>query len=149
MGGINVGRWLAGGVLAGIVTFVIEGIASVSYMEEMEAALAARGLSMEMTGVIWVLTILVSLILGLVLVFFYLSRWNAREVGRGGAGGDDTGEPGGRMGIQGGLTETAAPSRSRSPVRSGCYISGQGSRVSRSAAALFLPFPIVGDFANS
>jgi hypothetical protein len=71
MGGINVGRWLAGGVLAGIVTFVIEGIASVFYMEEMEAALAARGLSMEMTGAIWVLTILVSLILGLVLVFFY------------------------------------------------------------------------------
>jgi hypothetical protein len=71
MGGINVGRWLAGGVLAGIVTFVIEGIASVFYMEEMEAALAARGLSMEMTGAIWVLTILVSLVLGLVLVFFY------------------------------------------------------------------------------
>ncbi|MGW8266612.1 MAG: hypothetical protein ACWGSQ_09610 [Longimicrobiales bacterium] len=71
MGGINVGRWLAGGVAAGIVTFVIEGIASVFYVEEMQAALGALGLSMEMTGVVWVLTVLVSLLGGLVLVFFY------------------------------------------------------------------------------
>jgi hypothetical protein len=66
-----VGRWLAGGVVAGIVTFVMEGIASVFYMEEMQTALAARGLSMEVTGAVWVLAILVSLVGGLVLVFFY------------------------------------------------------------------------------
>jgi hypothetical protein len=71
MGGINVGRWLAGGVVAGIVTFLMEGIASVFYVEEMQTALAALGLSMEMTGAVWVLAILVSLVGGLVLVFFY------------------------------------------------------------------------------
>ena len=31
MGYFNVGRWLAGGVVAGIVTFVMEGVASVFY----------------------------------------------------------------------------------------------------------------------
>lgn len=71
MAGINVGRWLAGGVVAGAVTFVLEGIASVFYMEDMETALAALGLSMEMTGGVWVLAVLVSLLLGLVLVFLY------------------------------------------------------------------------------
>jgi hypothetical protein len=71
MGGINVGRWLAGGVVAGAVMFVLEGIASVFYMEDIETALAALGLSMEMTGGVWVLAVLVSLLLGLVLVFLY------------------------------------------------------------------------------
>ena len=37
----------------------------------MQAALAGLGLSMEMTGAIWVLAILVSFVGGLVLVFFY------------------------------------------------------------------------------
>lgn len=71
MGGINVSRWLAGGVVAAVVMFVLEGVASVFYMEDMEAALAALGLSMEMTAGIWVMAVLVSLISGLVLVFFY------------------------------------------------------------------------------
>jgi len=37
----------------------------------METALADLGLTMDMTGMTWVLAILVSLILGLALVFFY------------------------------------------------------------------------------
>jgi len=71
MAGINTRRWLAGGVVAGIVMWLIEGGASLLYMEDMEAALEAHGLSMEMTGGVWALTILVSLIAGLVLVFLY------------------------------------------------------------------------------
>jgi len=71
MGGINVGRWLSGGVAAAVVTFLVEGFAAVFYMEDMEASLEALGIAMEMTTRSWILAIMVSLILGLVLVFFY------------------------------------------------------------------------------
>ena len=71
MGGINVTRWLAGGVVAGIVMWVIEGASSMLYMEEMETVMEGLGLSMEMTAGSWVMTILMSLLTGLVLVFFY------------------------------------------------------------------------------
>lgn len=71
MGGINVGRWLAGGVAAGILIWVFEGVASVLYMGEVEAALAAHNLSMEMSAGMFLLTITVSLLVGLTLVFFY------------------------------------------------------------------------------
>jgi hypothetical protein len=71
MGGINVTRWLAGGFVAGIVMWLIEGVASMFYMEEMQASLDALGLKMEMTAGMWVTTVLVSLIAGLVIVFFY------------------------------------------------------------------------------
>lgn len=69
--GINTHRWLAGGLAAGVVTWLIEGAASVFYMDDMQAALEAHALSMEMTGATWMLTILVSLIVGLVLIFLY------------------------------------------------------------------------------
>lgn len=71
MGGINTGRWLAGGVAAGIVVWLIEGAASMVYMGDMQAALRAMGLSMEMSATTWALTVLLSLIIGLALVFFY------------------------------------------------------------------------------
>jgi hypothetical protein len=71
MAGINTGRWLAGGVAAGIVVWLIEGAASLFYMGDMEIALGAMGLSMEMTTTNWALTVVVSLITGLALVFFY------------------------------------------------------------------------------
>ncbi len=71
MGGINVGRWLAGGFAAAVTTFLLEGIFSQLYQEGMDRALADLGLTIEMTGTTWVLAILVSLILGLALVFFY------------------------------------------------------------------------------
>ena len=71
MGGINVGRWLAGGVVAGIFTWLFEGAASLLYREDTETALEAMGKSLEMTGGTWALTVVVSLILGLALVFFY------------------------------------------------------------------------------
>jgi len=71
MGGINVARWLAGGVTAAVVTSVLEGIASLFYMDPMISSLEALGLTMEMTAVGWVLALLVSLIGGMVLIFFY------------------------------------------------------------------------------
>lgn len=71
MGGINVTRWLAGGVVAGIVMWVIEGAASMLYAEEMQTVMEGLGLSMEMSAGAWVMTVLMSLLTGLVLVFFY------------------------------------------------------------------------------
>lgn len=72
MRGINVGRWFAGGIVAGIVVWIIEGLASMIYMDETVAALDAVGLSMPAMGVgMFVLTILISFLIGLVLVFFY------------------------------------------------------------------------------
>lgn len=41
MGGIDVGRWLGGGLAAGALIWVLEGVASVLYMDRMEAAAAA------------------------------------------------------------------------------------------------------------
>ncbi len=52
MGGINVGRWLAGGIAAGTVTFLLEGLWSMFYMEDMEAAMANLGLTMDMSGAV-------------------------------------------------------------------------------------------------
>ncbi len=71
MSGINVGRWIAGGVVAGVFVWLFEGVASVLYMEEMTEAMKAHNLSMDMSPAMWALTILVSLLMGLVAVFFY------------------------------------------------------------------------------
>ena len=49
MGKINVGRWLAGGVVAGIIVWVLEGVGAILYMDDVEAALEAHTLAMEMS----------------------------------------------------------------------------------------------------
>lgn len=71
MAGINVRRWLAGGVVAGIVLWLLEGLASTFYIAEMNAALEAMGLVMEMDAAVWLLSVLVSLLVGLTGVFLY------------------------------------------------------------------------------
>jgi hypothetical protein len=71
MGGINVTRWLMGGIAAGILIWAMEGAGAMFYMGDMEAALAAHNMSMEMSAGVWVLTVVVSLIVGLTLMFFY------------------------------------------------------------------------------
>jgi hypothetical protein len=73
MGGINVGRWIAGGIVAGVIMWVVEGAASIVYMGDMEAALEAHGLGMELTAGVMALTVVVSLVAGLVLVFLYVA----------------------------------------------------------------------------
>ncbi|HKZ73326.1 MAG TPA: hypothetical protein VJ011_04635 [Steroidobacteraceae bacterium] len=72
MGGINVNRWLAGGVAAGIVFFVLEALLGMLTVDRMTTALAQHNLAMDMrdpTLLAW--AALMSLIVGLVLVFFY------------------------------------------------------------------------------
>jgi len=71
MGGINVGRWIGGGVAAGIVMWLLEGASSTLTFDDMQTALQAHGLSMEMSPIVWALTIILSLMLGLFVVFFY------------------------------------------------------------------------------
>jgi hypothetical protein len=71
MKGINVSRWVLSGVAAGIVMWLVEGAASMLYMDEMEAALAAHDLAMAVTPGMIATTVLVSLIAGLVLMFLY------------------------------------------------------------------------------
>lgn len=71
MKGINLGRLIGGGVVAGILVWVIEGAASTLYMGDMQAVLEAHGLSMRMDASMWLISIFVSLVVGLNLVFFY------------------------------------------------------------------------------
>lgn len=71
MNGINVGRWILGGVVAGVITWLIEGLAGIFYRADMDAALAAHGMTMEMTSGVFVGSIFVSLVGGLVLVYIY------------------------------------------------------------------------------
>lgn len=71
MGGIDTGRWLGSGIAAGIFIWVVEGAASLVYMEDMEAALEAHGLAMTLGAGTVAGTVFVSLVAGLVLMFFY------------------------------------------------------------------------------
>lgn len=71
MSGINVKRWLAGGVAAGALIWIFEGAASVLYMDDMRQAMEAHGLAMNLTAGTFAISVVVSLIAGLALVFFY------------------------------------------------------------------------------
>jgi len=71
MRGINVGRWILGGLVAGVVIWLIEGAASMLYMGVAEAALAEHGFAMDLTAGFIAATVLVSVITGLVLIFVY------------------------------------------------------------------------------
>jgi len=71
MGGINVTRLVLGGFAAGAVVWVLEGLSSIFYIDDARAALEAANLSMDMTVDTWIITVVVSLIVGFALVFFY------------------------------------------------------------------------------
>jgi len=71
MGGMNTTRWVSGGIVAGLLIWIVEGLASALYMADMQAALERHALAMEMTTGVFVISLLVSLLLGLALVFFY------------------------------------------------------------------------------
>ena len=68
---INTSRWITGGVVAGILMWIIEGAASQMYFAEMMAALDKAGLSVAMSAGTVAITLLVSLLVGLGVVFFY------------------------------------------------------------------------------
>ncbi|HUF88688.1 MAG TPA: hypothetical protein VMR66_01765 [Gemmatimonadota bacterium] len=71
MGSINTSRWLLSGIVAGVVLWLLEGAASLLYMDSMTLALEAHGLAMAMTAEAVMLSVVVSLIAGLTLMFFY------------------------------------------------------------------------------
>jgi hypothetical protein len=71
MGGINIGKWLLGGCVAGAATWILEGLASILYLEEMQAAMAEHSLTIEMNATVFFWSIVVSLIVGLTLVYLY------------------------------------------------------------------------------
>ena len=71
MGGIDTKRWLLGGLAAGVLIWLIEGLASMLYMEDMKAAMEPHGLSMEMTAGAFAIASIVSLLAGLTIVFIY------------------------------------------------------------------------------
>ncbi len=71
MSGINVGRWLAGGLVAAIVIFVLEGALSSLYVDRVTQALAARNITMEMEASTLLWAVVISLLNGLVLIFLY------------------------------------------------------------------------------
>ncbi|MBI2839978.1 MAG: hypothetical protein HYX75_16820 [Acidobacteria bacterium] len=71
MMGINIGRWLAGGLVAGLVGWIIEGVAGTTYTRDVQSALEAHNLPMDMSASVFILSVVASLIEGLTLVFFY------------------------------------------------------------------------------
>lgn len=71
MGGIDTKRWLLGGLAAGVLIWLIEGLASMLYMEDMKAAMEPHGLSMDMSAGAFVIASIVSLLAGLTIVFIY------------------------------------------------------------------------------
>ena len=71
MGGIDTKRWLLGGLAAGVFIWVVEGVASMLYMEDMKAAMEPHGLSMEMSAGAFAIASIVSLLAGLTIVFIY------------------------------------------------------------------------------
>lgn len=68
MGGINVGRWILGGLVAGVVFNVFEAIAGMFLHEQWEAAAAAHNLPTD-SG--WGVYVLMGFIAGLVVVWLY------------------------------------------------------------------------------
>jgi hypothetical protein len=71
MGGINVARWLSGGVAAGLVIGIVEGLASLVYGDRVQAMLAAHDLALVIDAGTVALGLLASLLVGLALTFFY------------------------------------------------------------------------------
>lgn len=71
MGKFNVNRWAAASVAAGVLMWICEGAASALYMEDMQAAMRAHNLSMEMSATMIAITLGISLIAGFAMMFFY------------------------------------------------------------------------------
>ncbi len=71
MGRINIGRLLLGGLVAGLVIFLIEGAMGPTYMAEWVRAMQAHNLPMPSGASSAVGGALLSLLMGVGLVFFY------------------------------------------------------------------------------
>lgn len=73
MGGINVGRLILGSLVAGVVIFVIEGAVGSTYMAEMARVLQEHNLAMATGASGMVLGVVISLLIGFGLIFFYVA----------------------------------------------------------------------------
>ena len=71
MKGINLNRVILGGLAAGVLIWLLEGVSSMFYATDLQAAMTAHSMSMEVGASTVVLSIVVSLILGFTLVFLY------------------------------------------------------------------------------
>lgn len=71
MSGINAKRWLAGGVAAAALIWVLEGVSNMIVLSGTQDALRAHGMTLQFTASMWILTVVISLLVGLTLVFFY------------------------------------------------------------------------------
>ena len=71
MAGINLRRLVAGGSAAGLLIWALEAAASLLYLDGMTAALEAHDLAVSMSATKIFLTIALSLLSGMTLVFMY------------------------------------------------------------------------------
>lgn len=71
MSGINVGRLVAGGFAAGILIWLAEGAAGTLYMSDMQAVMQAHNLPSEIGATAIAVSVVMSLITGFAVVFFY------------------------------------------------------------------------------
>lgn len=71
MAGINLRRLVAGGSAAGLFIWALEAAASLLYLDGMNAALEAHDLAVSMSAAKIFLTIVLSLLSGMTLVFLY------------------------------------------------------------------------------
>ena len=71
MKGINLKRLMLGGLAAGLLIWILEGLSSMLYATDLQAAMTAHNLSMEISVSTVLLSIVVSLIFGFTLVFLY------------------------------------------------------------------------------
>jgi hypothetical protein len=71
MKGINLNRVILGGLAAGLLIWLMEGGSSMLYATDLQLAMTAHSLSMEIGANTIVLSIVVSLIIGCTLVFLY------------------------------------------------------------------------------
>jgi hypothetical protein len=68
---IVVRRWLGSGLAAGALIFVCEGALGRLYLSDIQALLAEHRMVMVMDATAWIISVCVSLIIGLTIMFFY------------------------------------------------------------------------------
>src|SRR3990170_6900398 len=71
MGKINWGRVILGGLLAGVVVNLFEGVAGWAFEQEYQAAITALGKTMEMTPTLMIYFLAFGFIYGIFAVWFY------------------------------------------------------------------------------
>lgn len=71
MGKFNPTRWLAASAAAGVLMWLLEGLASNLYVADLEVAMKAHNLSMEMTPALIAFSLIPSFVAGATMMFFY------------------------------------------------------------------------------